>query len=95
MEQIQAEVRLYFLGRQDWDTEFFKAISNTDIMVQATDIAQRHRADHYNFGLATPEEEYKHSGPSRRPAPKGLGASARVQVDAIKGFLGVETEERQ
>jgi len=91
MSEIQAEVRLYYTGRTDWDTEFFKALGPTDIMIQANVIARQARADHFNFGLATAEEEYKHRGPIRKM--KGLGSSARDQVDAVKGFLGVKEAE--
>ena len=89
--QIQAEVRLYYKGRLDWDTEHFQAFGPTDLMVQASEIAVKHRADHFNFGLATGEEEYQHRGAPRKV--KGLGSSARDQVDAIKGFLGVEEKQ--
>lgn len=92
MEKIQAEVRLYYQGRLDWDIEFFQAFGPTDIMIQASEIARTRRANHFNFGLATPEEEYQHRGAPRKV--KGLGSSARDQVDAIKGFLGVEEKEK-
>ena len=91
-EQLQAEVRLYFNGRQDFDTEFFKATSATDVKSKAADIAKRKRADHFNCSLATPLEEYHHKGPvSHRP--KGLGSNPKDQVAAIQGFLGVEQQE--
>ena len=89
---MQAEVRLYYLGRTDYDTQHFTAVCPTDILNQATAIAKKQKADHYNFGVATAEEEYQHRGPVRR-APKGLGASAKEQVEAIKGFLGVNEEQ--
>lgn len=91
-EQIQAEVRLYFNGRQNWDTEFFKATSNTDVLNKAMDIAKRRHADHFNCGLATSVEEYHHSGPVAHK-PKGLGTNPRDQVKAIQGFLGVEQQD--
>jgi len=91
-EQLQAEVRLYFNGRQDWDTEFFKATSATDVRSKAANIAKLKRADHFNCGLATPMEEYQHRGPVTHK-PKGLGTNPRDQVKAIEGFLGVEQQD--
>lgn len=89
---LQGEVRLYFIGRVDFDTEFFKATSNTDILTKATKIAEKRRAIHFNCSLATELEEPRHTGrPDRRP--KGLGPSAKDQVKAIESFLGVGESE--
>lgn len=91
MNQIQAEVRLYYTGRSDWDTEYFTAITNTDLMNQAAAIAKQNRADHFNFGRAT-EEDTRPQRSAPRKTLKGLGSSPADQVRAIEGFLGLGTE---
>lgn len=89
-ELLQAEVRLFYNGRQDWDTEHFTARCATELYNKAKDIAKRHRAPHFNCGLATPEEEYKHSGPIRRPKVVAGPANPRDQVAAINAAMGLE-----
>lgn len=89
---IQAEVRLYFLGRTDWDTEFFTATSATDIRTKAAAIAKSKRADHFNCSRATAEDEYKHSGPSRKPRVL-LAGSVQDQVAAIESFTGIDRKK--
>jgi hypothetical protein len=91
-ELIQAEVRLYFLGRQDWDTEFFQATSATDVRNKAAAIAKLKRADHSNCGRATAEDEYKHSGPSRKPRVL-LAGDVKDQVAAIESFTGIDRKK--
>lgn len=89
---IQAEVRLYFMGRQDWDTEFFTATCGTEIMTKAKQIAKAKRADHFNCGRATAEDEYKHIGPARKPKIQ-LPGTVKDQVAAIESFTGMEAKK--
>jgi len=77
---IKAEVRLFFNGRVGFDIEFFDATSNTDILHKAAEIAKHKKADHFNCGLATPEEEYKRLGPPRR----GISLKEKDQIAAIQ-----------
>jgi hypothetical protein len=92
-ETIQAEVRLYFQGRADWDTEFFEATSHTDLQNKALEIAKRAHADHSSYGPRTAENEYKHLGPV--PKVRGVGSHVHDQVAAIEGFLGMETKPKK
>ena len=89
---IKAEVRLYFNGRSDWDTEFFDASCATDVMAKATAIAKAKGADHFNCSRATAEDEYKHSGPTRRPKLQLLG-TMKDQVAAIESITGMEAKK--
>lgn len=91
MELINAEVRLYFPGREDWDTEFFHATCPTDIMTKATAIARVHHASHFTFGMATPEEEYHHRGP--RLSRKATPSNVKDQVKAIAAAVGLDDAE--
>jgi hypothetical protein len=92
MEKIQAEVRLYYTGRTSWETEYFTASSLMDVQIQATKIAKERQASHFNFGLATPEENIQEN---RRLTSKVFGANIPVkdQVKAIEGALGLRTED--
>lgn len=92
-EMIHAEVRLYYAGRADWDTEHFDATCNTDLLHKAQEIAKKAHADHFGCGRATAEEEYKHLGPPLRV--HGVGPHVHDQVAAIEGFLGMETKPKK
>jgi hypothetical protein len=92
MEQIQGEVRMYYTGRIDFDTEYFQAASLGDIQLQATAIAKRNRADHFNFSLATEEVEQNYRS-TRVPKVKGMGGSVKDQVKAIEFAIGVQEED--
>lgn len=87
-ELLQAEVRLYFTGRSDWDTEFFKATCPSDIYHKASVIAAKRHAVHFNCSLATPEER-----PYAVKKLRGLSANPKDQVAAIEAHLGVDREE--
>lgn len=97
---MNGEVRLYFAGRLDWDTEYIQATCATDLGTQARLLAEgaknakgiktRPVADHYTFGLAT-EQEF---GPTHgmKHAPRGLAAKPADQVKAVQEVLGMENE---
>jgi hypothetical protein len=92
-EIIKAEVRLYYSGRADWDTEHFDASCNTDLLHKAQKIAKEKHADHFSCGRATQEEEYKHLGAPLKV--RGVGSHVHDQVAAIEGFLGVESKPKK
>lgn len=94
METIQAEVRLYYNGRQDWDTEYFQATCVTDLVNKAEEIAnnKRPKPDHFTFGRATAvDTDDKPKNIGRKL--KGLGPSAKDHVKAIQNALGINTED--
>lgn len=84
---ISAEVRLYFLGRLDWDTEYFTAKSQTEVYTMAREIAKQRKAYHFNCGLAT-EEAY----PSGRTRIIAAPANLKDQIASIKAAIGYEEE---
>lgn len=91
---INAEVRLYYKGRQSWDTEFFMATSETDLLNKAKKLAKRHGADHFNCGVATPEEEQRHDVVSRRPSMRVVTSNLKDQVESIEQTMGLGRKER-
>ncbi len=92
---MKYEVRLYYNGRKDWDTEFFDANCNTEASNKGREIAKKMHADHHSVGQPTPMDEYKHSGPLPKRAPAALGSNVHDQVAAIEGFLGVESKPKK
>ena|SRR5271157_861642 len=95
MSETQYEVRLYFNGRPDWDTEFYTATCNTESRNKAEKIAKQRHADHWSCGLSTPEAEYKYSGLVRIPKVRAVGQNPKDQVKAIEGFLGMASSEEE
>jgi hypothetical protein len=89
-ELIQAEVRLYFNGRTDYETEFFTATCPTDMQMKAADRAKKRGANHFNAGIATEEDENQNSGSGRRFRTIAAPTSVKDQVAAIEASLGME-----
>lgn len=90
---MQREVRLYFTGRTTFDTHYFESNCPTDTANKAAAIASLNRADHYNFGVATEEEQPKDSYRRREPvAFKPSRGSTKEQVEAIQEVLGMNRE---
>lgn len=91
---MNAEVRLYFIGRLDWDTEYFKATCPTDLAAKAEEIAMTKKAHHFNFGLATPEETYVSR--DHRGKKIAISSDVKTQVEIIEKFVGLgERESRK
>lgn len=89
------EVRLYYRGRSDWDTEFFDANSNIEARNKGIEIAKKMHADHHSVGQPTPQDEYKHSGPLPKRAPAALGQDPKEQVAAVEGLLGLSKKKKK
>jgi hypothetical protein len=86
---INAEVRLYYKTRTDWDTIYFTATSSTDLFNKAKKIAEEHHADHSNCGVATAEGKSVDVSSHRVPrfaAPP----SVKEQVELIEKAIGRE-----
>jgi len=89
------EVRLYYKGRADWDTEFFDANCNIEARNKGIEIAKKMHADHHSVGQPTPQDDYRHSGPLPKRAPAGLGTNPKDQIAAVEGFLGAEVKPKK
>jgi hypothetical protein len=89
------EVRLYYKGRADWDTEFFDATSHTGARNEAAKIAKQHHADHHCVGQPTPQDEYKHSGPLSKTKISALGTNPKEQVAAVETMFGINSKKKK
>lgn len=85
-ETIQAEVRLYYQQRQDFDTEYFSATCPTDLYNKAQKIAEERKADHFNCGIATEIDNTPVY--TRRPRISAAPSSVKDQVKFIEERLG-------
>jgi hypothetical protein len=82
---IHAEVRFFFTGRNDWETELFEARSETELYNKARDMAKQRRASHFNCGVATEEIRVIETGRRPRVIP---AQSVKDQVKLIEEATG-------
>jgi hypothetical protein len=66
-ELTQAEVRLFYPGRTDWDTVYFTAKGAADMYNQAKKIAKDSHAAHFNCSVVF--SETSNSVPARNRKP--------------------------
>jgi hypothetical protein len=85
--KIQCELRLYFLGRIDYETEYFAATCPTDMMTQAKTIAKSRKANHFNIGPSLDDKEQHRNTERRRHVTIGP-SNMRDQVAAIEEAIG-------
>lgn len=92
---FDAEVRFYYNGRQDWDTEYLSVNSAIELATRAKEMAKngtnpagqlvRATADFYNYSTATPLA--RPTDVRRRPR---LSNNVEDQIAAIEGTVGKE-----
>lgn len=89
-ELIQCEVRLYFLGRIDYDTEYMTATSPTDMYNKAKDMAKERKAIHFNVSSTTADEIKYRAQPvtTRRPGYYASLSKPKDQIEAIETVIG-------
>ena len=84
---MNAEVRLYYKGRIDWDTIYFKAITETDLVNKGCEIAKKNKADFHSSGMAT---EMAFPPKSNRDISLGkFGGGFEVQIAGVKAAEGI------
>lgn len=87
---IQCEVRFYFLGRTDYDTEYMTATSSTDMYNKAKSMAKERKAIHFNVSSTTADEVTYRVQPvtTRRPGYFASLSKPKDQIEAIETVLG-------
>jgi hypothetical protein len=83
-----SEVRLFYKARIDWDTVYFSSSCSTDLGNKAAAIAKERHADHYNYGLATSQEEHQLVNDARLARRVMAAASMKDQVELIEKATG-------
>lgn len=83
------EVRLFYNGRIDYDTEYIKANCPIDLYNKAKILAKQRNAQHFNCNIAMAGEERKPEVPIRKPRFSAAPKNVKDQVKLIEEAIGL------